>query len=62
MHAQLSIAEDMRVVLREIYGVAGFTCKEQRLGQPGMLTEKTRKFKSGVSGRANDRGLELLSH
>jgi hypothetical protein len=27
-----------------------------------MTSEKTRQLKSGVSGRANDRGLELRVH
>jgi hypothetical protein len=62
LHAQLSIAENMRVVLSQISGRARLSRKEQRLGKARMFAEQAREFKSGVSGRANDRGLELLSH
>src|SRR5215469_8593482 len=62
MDAQLSIAEHVRVVLGEIGRVARLTRQEQRLSQMRMSPKNAREFKSGITGRANDRGLELRAH
>ena len=61
IHAQVSIAQHVRVVLSQIGGIPRLSRKQQRLRQARVFAEQTREFKSGVSGRANDRGLELLS-
>src|SRR6185312_3588855 len=55
MNAQLSVAENVWIVLRQIGRISRLSRKEQRLGQTRMLAEQAREFKSGVSGRANDR-------
>ena len=62
MHAQLSVPEHVWVVVGQIGGGVGFTREEQWLGETRMSAEKTREFKAGVAGRANDRSLELRAH
>ena len=62
MHAQLPVPEHVGVVIGEIGGSVGLAGKEQWLRQTRMSAEKTRKFKAGVAGRANDRSLELRAH
>ena len=62
MHAQLPVAEHVRVIVGEVDRVAGLAREQQGLGKTRMSSKDAREFKSGITGRANDRGLELRAH